>query len=161
MSLPNRLFPYFTAALLLVAAGCARQARPASGLALDEADRLFASARFEEAGRRYLRIAADEPENFRARLRLGEIALLHNRNPEAERWLLEAAAINGSSDEPSRLLAEVYYRSRAFDKSAGYLRRFGAEATASKLTYLSSRPPYQVEGPPSVRVKLMATDPLP
>src|SRR5262249_23717763 len=132
MSLPNRLFPYFSAALLLVAGGCARQARPASGLALDEADRLFASARFEEARGLSLRLAAEEPRNFRARVRLGEIALLHNRIPEAEGWLLEAAAINGSSDEPSRLLAEVYYRSRAFDKSARYLRRSGAEATASK-----------------------------
>src|SRR5262249_7638646 len=61
----------------------------------------------------------------------------------------------------SRLLAEVYYRSRAFDKSARYLRRSGAEATASKLSYLSSRRPYQLDGPRSVRVTLVATDPLP
>jgi len=160
MSVRNGLFAYFTAALLLVTGGCARQARPAAAT-LDEADRFFASAQFEEARGRYLAIAADDPRHFRARLRLGEIALLQNRNPEAERWLLEAAAIDGSSDEPSRLLAEAYYRSRAFDKSARYLRRFGAEATASKLTYLSSRSPYQIDGPPTVRVKLVATDPLP
>jgi predicted aspartyl protease len=161
MSVSNRIFPCFTAALLLAAAGCVRQARPPTGLALDEADRLFAVAQFEEARGRYLAVAAGDPRNFRARVRLGEIALLQNRNPEAERWLLEAAAINGSSNEPSRLLAEVYYRSRAFDKSAHYFRRIGAETTASKLTYLSSRAPYQVDGPPSVRVRLVATDPLP
>ncbi len=161
MSVPKGLFLYFTAALLLAGGGCARQARPANGFVLDEADRLFADARFEEARGRYLAIGADDPRNFRARLRLGEIALLQNRNPEAERWLLEAAAIDNSSDEPNRLLAEVYYRSRAFDKSARYLRRVGAETTASKLIYLSSRPPYQVDGPATVRVTLVATDPLP
>ncbi len=160
MSVPKGLFLYFTAVLFLAGGGCARHARPPSGLVLDEADRLFAGAQFEEARRRYLAIGADDPRNFRARLRLGEIALLQNRNPEAERWLLEAAEI-GWSEGPNRLLAEVYYRSRAFDKSARYLRRVGAEATARKLTYLSSSPPYQVDGPPSVRVTLVATDPLP
>jgi predicted aspartyl protease len=149
-------------AMFIPAAACTQHTRaPPSGSELSAADRLFSAAQFVEAGERYLAVENAHPRNFRACLRLGEIALLGNRLDEAERWLLQASTVDPSNNDSKRLLAEAYYRLRAFDKSARYLRLAGSDVVASKLEHFASKLPYQVDGPEETQVKFVSTDPLP
>jgi len=144
------------------ALACTHHLRPSAiEPELSAADKLFSAAQFAEARERYLAVANADASNFRASLRLGEIALLGNRLDDAQRWLVQASTLDPSSSEAMRLLAEAHYRSLAFDKSARCLRRVGSQVVASKLEYFASRPPYQVDGPQEIHVKFISTDPLP
>ena len=73
-------------ALLVVLAPCACLAQGAEQKPspIDDANRLFQTGEFAQAGERYARIAADQPENYSAILQLGRIALLSNRLDDAE-----------------------------------------------------------------------------
>ena len=128
---------------------------------LSEADRLFRSAEFAEARNCYLAALREDSGDVQGYLRLGEIALLHNQVPEAERWLLRASAMVGAGTRVNELLAEVYYRLRAFDRSARHLRIAGSDVTARKLEHFAADPPYLVEGPKKTRIRFVSTDPLP
>ena len=102
----------FLTALVLLLAACAHYS-PATRSELSEADRLFCAARFTESMARYAALESALPGNFGASLRLGEIALLGNRLDEAEKWLLQASALDPFSHEARKLLAQTYYRKGA------------------------------------------------
>ncbi len=147
---------------LFLSAACAPHGHLRSSVdRLSEADRLFRSAEFAEARNCYLAALRADGGNVQGYLRLGEIALLHNQVREAEHWLLQASAMVGAGNRVNGLLAEVYYRLRAFDHSARHLRIAGSDVTARKLEHLAADAPYLVEGPRETRIRFVSTDPLP
>ncbi len=152
----------FIPVALFLSAACAPHGHLRSNAdQLSEADRLFRSAEFAEARNCYLAALHEDAGNVEGYLRLGEIALLHNQVPEAERWLLRASAMVGAGTRVNDLLAEVYYRLRAFEHSARHLRIAGLDVTARKLEHFAADAPYLVEGPKKTRIRFVSTDPLP
>jgi len=126
------------------------------------ADSLFKAGRFAEAEKAYASLIAEDPGNYRAILRLGNIALLSQRLDEARKWLSRAIAIQPEEMFPKSLLAEVFYRQDDFQRAAPLLRAIGRDAAAAKLESFVGRVPYQTEGPVAVtRLKFEQTDPLP
>src|SRR4051812_16424161 len=53
---------------------------------VESADALFKSGQLAEAGKLYARVAAGDPRQYQAALRLGYLALLSNRFDEARKW---------------------------------------------------------------------------
>lgn len=150
-------------ALLLSAGaipGHAADERGKSGI--ESADALFQAGQFAEAGKLYARVAAKDPKQYQAAVRLGYLALLSNRFDEARKWLEKAADLRPREAEPKQLLAEVYYRRDEFDKAAPLLRAVGKEAKAKKLESFKGQTPYALRGRgESTTVKFVRTDPLP
>ena len=110
-------------ALLVVLAPCACLAQGAEQKPspIDDANRLFQTGEFAQAGERYARIAADQPENYSAILQLGRIALLSNRLDDARTWLERAIALRPDDPDPKVMLAEAYYRRDDFEQAAAAL----------------------------------------
>src|SRR4051794_31659271 len=71
---------------------------------IEFADDLFKAGRLAEAGKLYARVAAEDPKQRQATLRLGYLALLSNRFGEAREWLEKAADIRPLEAEPKQLL---------------------------------------------------------
>jgi pimeloyl-ACP methyl ester carboxylesterase/predicted aspartyl protease len=129
---------------------------------IKSADALFKSGHFAEAGKLYARVAAREPTQYQATVRLGYLALLSNRQGEAQTWLEKAAHLRPREAEPKQLLAEVHYRRDEFGKAAPLVRAVGKEAKAKKLESFAGQMPYALRGRgESVTLKLVRTDPLP
>lgn len=126
------------------------------------ADSLFRAGRFAEAEKVCLSEVAEDPRNFQAILRLGNIALLSQRLDDAQKWLSRAIEIKPEEAFPKSLLAEVFSRLDDFQRAAPLLRAVGRDAAAAKLESFKTEVPYQIEGAAAVtRVKFDQTDPLP
>jgi hypothetical protein len=129
---------------------------------LISADSLFRAGKFAEAEKVYSSVLAEDPGNFQAILRLGNIALLSQRLDDAQKWLSKALEIEPEEAFPKSLLAEVFCRRDDFQRAAPLLRAAGRDAAAAKLESFKGQVPYQIEGTAAVtRLKFEQTDPLP
>lgn len=137
------------------------------------ADRLFQAGKFAEAGKRYSRIAAQDPRNYPAILQLARIALLSNRLDDAQIWLEQAVLLRPGEADAKVMLAEAFYRRDDFQRAAAALN--GVDVSSNKLV-ISQYPslnvaklesfkgqmPYDVHGTgTTTRLKFVRTDPLP
>jgi len=138
----------------------------------DAADETFMAGKFANAEKLYGQILAADAKNYEACVRVGEIALLANRLPEAEKWLKKALEIRADDAAAKTLLAETYYRKDDFEHAAELLKTPGAgefpgRAHFSSLDYdklasFQGIRPHQLSGPgDAVRLKFVRTDPLP
>ena len=139
----------------------------------DSADRLFQAGKFSEAGKLSSQIVAQNPKDYSAILQLGRIALLSNRLEDAQKWLEKAITLKPNDNDAKVMLAEVFYRSDDFQKSAASLK--GVEVSSNKLIReqyptlnvamlesFKSQTPYELKGNGTItRVKFVETDPLP
>lgn len=162
-------------ALLVVLAPCACLAQGAEQKPspIDDANRLFQTGEFAQAGERYARIAADQPENYSAILQLGRIALLSNRLDDARTWLERAIALRPDDPDPKVMLAEAYYRRDDFEQAAAALDGVDVSSNplvisqyptlnVAKLQSFKGQTPYEVRGDgQSTRLKFLRADPLP
>jgi Tetratricopeptide repeat len=162
-------------AVLVMLAPCAvsaqapEQQRPTP----DSADRLFQAGEFVQAAKLYAQIADVNPDDYRAALQLGRIALLSNRLDDAENWLEKAITLRSSETDPRIVLAEVYYRRDDFHQAATSLCGIDVSANplvisqyptlnVAKLQSFNGQTPYELEGSgQSTRLKFLRTDPLP
>jgi predicted aspartyl protease len=129
---------------------------------IESANNLFKAGQFAQAATRYARVAASDPRDYQAAVRLGEIALLANRLDEARKWLEKALAIRPDAAQAKEFLGEVFYRRDEFLKAAPLFRAAGKKGRASKLASFKDLTPYEVKGPgQSTRVKFVQTEPLP
>ena len=147
---------FVESAILIMAKTQGRQSKPKA------ADDLFKAGRFVEAERLYAKVLAENPQDYQATLRLGEIALFANRLEEASKWLSKAIELDPQAPAPGALLAQVFYRRDDFLRAAPLFRAIGLEAVARKLESFKGGAPYQIEGDAGVsRIKFIHTDPLP
>jgi predicted aspartyl protease len=135
---------------------------PAGPPDIESAHVLFEAGKFAEAERIYGQIAARNPKQYAALVRLGSIALYSNRLDEAQKWLEEAIALKPDEAGAKIQLAEVHCRRDDFRKAAPLLRAVGQEARARKLASFQDLTPYQIQGSgQSTSLKFVTTDPLP
>jgi hypothetical protein len=140
---------------------------------IDAADRLFQAGKFAEAGKLYLRIVAENPNDYPATLQLGRIALLSNRFDDAEKWLEQAISLQPKETDAKVMLAEAFYRRDDFQKAAASLSGVDVSSNkliisqypalnVAKLESFKGQTPYELEGNgESTRLKFLKTDPLP
>jgi predicted aspartyl protease len=164
----RHLFSVLCALLLLVASlpGCGGGNRGQPGVkpadATGSADELFQTGQFPEAERLYAEVAARDPQDYHANLRLGEIALLANRLDGAEKWLEKAITLKPDETAAKVFLAEAYYRRDEFLKAAPLLQAAGQEVKARNLASFKGLTPYEIKGQgEETSVKFVATNPLP
>jgi predicted aspartyl protease len=167
---------WFWIALAAILAPCSVSGQAASQpeqSEMDSADRLFEAGQFDEAGKVYARIAAQNPKDFSATLQLGYIALLSNRLDDAQQWLEEAIALQPGDTDAKVMLAEAFYRRDDFQQAAASLN--GVEVSTNKLIIsryptlnvaklesFTGQTPYEVRGDGQMtRLKFLKTDPLP
>ncbi|HNQ21535.1 MAG TPA: aspartyl protease family protein [Phycisphaerae bacterium] len=125
-------------------------------------DALFRAGQFAEAEKAYAAARTAGARSFEATVRLGEIALLGNRFPEAERLLQEAIAMQPDTPRPKELLAEAFCRQDKFAQAAELVKQVGPEAEAAKLSSFQGSAPYEIAGATdAAHVKFVRTDPLP
>lgn len=136
------------------------------------AEDAFTAGKFANAEKLFGQIATGDAKNYEVCVRLGEIALLSNRFPEAEKWLKKALEIRPEDARAKTLLAETYYRQDDFEHAAEILKTPGAgefpgRAHYSSLDYeklasFKGLAPYQVSGPgDAARLKFVKAEPLP
>jgi len=140
---------------------------------IDAANRLFQNGKFAEAGKLYLRIVAENPNDYSATLQLGRVALLSNRLDDAEKWLEKAISLRPKETDAKVMLAEAFYRRDDFQKAAASLNGVDVSnnklitsqyptLNVAKLESFEGQTPYELEGDgASTRVKFLKTDPLP
>jgi predicted aspartyl protease len=140
---------------------------------IDSAGQFFQAGKFSEAGKLSSQIVTQNPKDYSAILQLGRIALLSNRLDDAKKWLEKAIAIKPNDNDPKVMLAEVFYRSDDFQKSAASLK--GVDVSSNKLIReqyptlnvamlesFKGQTPYELHGDgTTTRVKFVKTDPLP
>jgi len=159
-------------ALALLSFGFCVRAAAQGRATLEEADDAFRAGKFANAERFYGQVVAGDAQSFSACARLGEIALLSNRFPEAEKWLKKALDIRADDAEAKTLLAETYYRQDDFERAAELLKTPGqgefpkrghfSSLNYEKLASFKGVKPYELSGPGDpVRLKFVRTDPLP
>jgi hypothetical protein len=129
--------------------------------AIAEAAARFREGRFGEAWERLIAIAADEPDNVTAMVRLAEVALLRNELSTAERWASQAIDCKPGNRQAVRVLADTLYRRDDFPRAAPLYAKLGETALARKLASFDA-PPYAIEGSSDIaRIPFLQTDPLP
>ncbi len=129
---------------------------------INAADSLFKAGKFAEAEVVYKKVIAEEPDNYKANLRLGYIALLSNHLDNAETYLKKAIGLKPDEKAPKSLLAETYYRQDDFLQAVPLLRDIGRNVKAEKLESFKGTQPYQIQGEAEVSsIKFVMTDPLP
>lgn len=128
----------------------------------ESADSLFMEGAFGRANESYLEMLSQDPDDYKALARLGQIALLANRLDEAYGWLTTAAEFKPEDSTLRSLLAEVFYRRDAFREAAPLFRLMGREAMATKLESFGDALPYQIHGEAeAVNLRFVVTDPIP
>jgi predicted aspartyl protease len=163
-------------ALALIVAHCsfAEQAESEprqSGI--DSADQLFEAGKFAEAGDIYAQIAARDPKDFEAILRLGRIGLLSNRLNDAQNWLEHAIALHPDDSDAKVMLAETFYRRDDFQRAAAALNGVDVSSNelvisqyptlnVAKLESFRGQKPYELHGDgDETRLKFVNKGPLP
>jgi hypothetical protein len=117
--------------------------------------------RFSEAEAAFADEAASGSRNPRPLLAAGHLALMRNDLARAEQLLSQAVARDRKCRQAIELLAEVSYRRDDFAEAASRQRAAGNRPVAAKLSSFAGLRPYDIEGPDSVRVPFVRTDPLP
>jgi Tetratricopeptide repeat len=142
----HRMFFTFVCSILVVVCVKADQDEPDSKSAggAESANELFQAGEFARAGKLYAQTLAREPRNYRASLRLGEIALLANRLDEAEKWLKKAVVLKPDDKAAKLSLAQAYYRRDEYLKAAPLLRAGGNRIKAKMLESFKGIAPYEV-----------------
>jgi hypothetical protein len=105
--------------------------------------------------------AAARPRDPRPPLLSGHLALMRNDLALAEERLSAAVARDRGCRQANELLAEVSYRRDDFATAAAYHEAAGNRSIAAKLRSLAGRRPYAIQGPDTVRLPFVRTDPLP
>lgn len=152
-------------------APAASQPKPSE---IESADRLFEAGKFAEAGELYARVAAQDPKDYAATLRLGRIALLSNRLDDAQEWLDKAITLRPDEADAKVMLAEAFYRRDDFQKAAAALTGVDVASNkliisqyptlnVAKLESFKGQTPYDVQGEgDATRLKFLhTTGPLP
>ncbi|MFF5260030.1 aspartyl protease family protein [Actinomadura viridis] len=145
-----------------VVAGAAATA-PLLGSAISyadaDADALFKAGQFEEAGRVYEEILKTDPANVHAARRRGYVALLSNRFPEAEKYLMMALELAPSDRETNQLLGDCYIRQDKFALSVPRWQATGKDVYAKWFGAVSGEP-YQIHGD-TAQLPWQQMDPFP
>jgi tetratricopeptide (TPR) repeat protein len=129
---------------------------------LNAADSLFKAGKFDEAEVVYKKVIAEDPDNYKAILRLGYSALLSNHLDNAETYLKKAIGLKPDEKAAKSLLAETFYRRDDFQQAAPLLRDIGRDVKAEELESFKGTQPYQIQGKAEVSsIKFVMTDPLP
>ncbi|MCP9968875.1 aspartyl protease family protein [Actinomadura madurae] len=126
---------------------------------IEDADALFKSGRFEEAGRAYEKILKTDPGNVRAARQRGYVGLLSNRFPEAEKYLRMAFDLAPDDKDTNRLLGDCYIRQDEFARSVPHWRAAGKEVFAKWFGALRGEA-YQIRGD-TARLPWQQVDPTP
>jgi len=162
-----------TAAVAWMSLGvCAGAMAQIGGVAIQEGDEAFKEGKFANAEKLYGPVTAGDTKSYAPCVRMGEIALLSNRFPEAEKWLKKALEIRADDAAAKTLLAETYYRQDDFEHAAEWLKtpgtgEFPGRAHFSSLDYekmarFKGLTPYQLSGAgEAVHLKFVQMDPLP
>ena len=89
-----------------------------SGQSLKNAHKLFSAGKFVEAKAAYAAVLARNSTHLQSMIYMGHASLLLEELDDAERWLIMAGVIAPKKLEINQLLAELYYRRKAFQKAA-------------------------------------------
>lgn len=146
---------------------------PANQSDIDLANRLFRAGKFADAGKLYLEMVAQNPNDYPSILQLGRIGLLSNQLDDAQKWLEKAIALQPGDADPKVMLAEAFYRRDDFQKAAATLKGVDVNnnklvinqypaLNVAKLESFKGQVPYELQGNgTSTHVKFVKTDPLP
>jgi hypothetical protein len=137
-----------------VPAATARDASPA------DPDQLFQAGWFAAADRGYAGQLRQDPGNEHALAQRGYIALLSNQFADAQKFLTQAIRLAPGDAFSAGKLADCYLRQDQFARAVPLLRQAG-DAVEADLYAALTGVPYQVLGPESTRVPIVAIDPLP
>jgi tetratricopeptide (TPR) repeat protein len=161
------------AGILATRAGTHSKAKGKTPPDLAPADSLFQAGRFAQAGKLYTQATAQDPKDFAAALRVGQIALLSNKLDDAEFWLKKALDLKHGDPDAKIMLAETFYRRNDFfhaarvmaglgSGEAGKLKNFST-LNAAKLESFRDDDPYKLDkgAGESTRLPFVKSDPLP
>jgi tetratricopeptide (TPR) repeat protein len=124
-----------------------------------DADALFKSGKFEQAGRAYQEILQKDPTNVHAARQRGYVALLANRFRDAEKYLTMALELAPDDKQTNQLLGDCYIRQDKFSLSVPRWQAAGEEVYAKWFAAIRGEP-YQIHGDIS-RVPWQQMDPFP
>ncbi|MFD0690528.1 aspartyl protease family protein [Actinomadura fibrosa] len=124
-----------------------------------DADALFKAGEFEKAGRAYEEILRKDPANVHAARRRGNVALLSNQFPDAERYFKTALDLAPGDKETNQLLGDCYMRQDKFALSVPCWKAAGSDVRATWIGAVSGTP-YQVSGDVA-RLPWQQMDPTP
>jgi len=133
-----------------------------NGFDLPSAIKLFKQGGFAEARKAFSQILVLAPDEKRALIYAGYIALLENRLKAAEEYLGKAFKALPNSKTVKNLLYNVYYRQDNYAKASLMLNSKKRRQLAGELDYFRNRKPYETV-PPATRTELdfLVKDPLP
>ena len=114
-----------------------------------------------EAEGAYVEEAEIRPHDPRPLVASGHLALMRNDLVLADERLSAAIARDRRCRQAHELLAEASYRRGDFKAAASHLEAAGNRAAAAKLRSFGGRRPYDIEGPDTVRLSFVRSDPLP
>ncbi|MEV0585053.1 aspartyl protease family protein [Nonomuraea sp. NPDC050310] len=124
-----------------------------------DADALFTSGRFEQAGRAYEELLKKDPKNLHAARQRGYVALLGNRFADAEKYLKLALSLAPGDRHANHLLADCYLRQDKLGPSAPHWKAAGEDGYAAWFAAVRGEA-YQIHGE-SARVPWTQVDPIP
>jgi hypothetical protein len=134
---------------------------------------LFKVGQFDEARKRYARLADKNPNDYSAVLQLGRIALLSNELDDAQKWLEQALRLRSGDTDVKVMLAEAFYRRDDFQRAAASLNGVDVSTNkliieqyptlnVAKLESFKDQTPYELHGDgQATRLKFIRSDPLP
>ncbi|SER89075.1 Tetratricopeptide repeat-containing protein [Lentzea xinjiangensis] len=158
----NRRSALRAAAVLAGTAAAApllREPAAAQAGAGGDADALFKAGRFEQAGRAYEEILRADPANLHAARRRGQVALLGNKFPDAEKYLKMALRLAPDDRDAHRFLGDCYLRQDELALSVPHWRAIGDETRATWFEAVSGEP-YRIHGD-TARLPWRQMDPMP
>ncbi len=124
-----------------------------------DADALFQTGQFEEAGRAYDEILKKDPNNVQATRQRGYVALLSNNFTDAEEYLNTALKLAPDDTNTNRLLGDCYLRQDKFSLAAPRWQAIGDEGYAKWFAAVPSNA-YEIHGD-TARLPWQQTDPFP
>ncbi len=131
-------------------------------ISLQTADQFFMEGDFGSAKQSYQAVLRNDRNSIHATLRLGQIALLSNRLPEAERFLKRTLVLEPGNKDANRFLAEAYVRGHKFAQAAQIDRELDLPGKAAQMESLARTVPYQIAKDfHEVHIPFVLTDPLP
>ena len=93
---------------ILLALVCVASAGVLRATTLAEAQELYRAKRYAEARTAFAQVAAADPDNADAAYHLGQLALMHNEQEEAVKWLEKATTLAPGSSPYFKALGDAY-----------------------------------------------------
>ena len=93
---------------ILLALVCVASAGVLHAATLAEAQELYRAKRYAEARTAFAQVAAADPDNADAAYHLGQLALMHNEQEEAVKWLEKATTLAPRSSPYFKALGDAY-----------------------------------------------------